>query len=119
MPNTFQQLKSLYLHLYCNLEFLPRSFRSHDGFPTLLKFKLSFCFNFEEFPEMKRGVMPKLQTLNLMSCEFKKSLHLFLKVFNSLRTLKLFECEDSFQDCCKRNCEKSLIWRRFRIHFHE
>jgi hypothetical protein len=119
MPNTFEQLKSLYLHLCCNLKFLPRSFKSCDGFPTLLKFKLSFCSNFEEFPEVEKGVMPKLQTLNLMSCESFKILPLFLKVLYSLRTLKLFECEDSFQDYCNRNCEKSLIWRRFRLHFHE
>jgi hypothetical protein len=109
MPNTFQQLKSLYLHLCCNLEFLPRSLRSRDGFPTLLEFKLSFCSNFEEFLEVERGVMTKLQTLNLMSCESLKSLPLFLKVLNNLKTLKLFECEDSFQDYCKRNYEKSLI----------
>jgi hypothetical protein len=63
--------------------------------------------------------MPKLQTLNLMSCEFFESLPLFLEGLSSLKVLKLLECEDSFQDCCKRNCEKSLIWRRFRIHFHE
>jgi len=119
MPNTLQQFKSLYLHVCCNLEFLPRSFTSFGGFLVLLEFKLSSCSNFEEFLKVERDVMPKLQTLNLKSCESLESLLLFSEVLSSSKVLKLFECEDNFRDYCKRNCEKSLIWRRFRIPFHE
>ncbi len=114
MPYQFIQLQELDLWCFQSLEYLPRSFTCRRAFPALRQFRIRFCLRLVEFPEVDEGALPKLQTLDFNGCELG-TLPLSLEVLTSLRELILLDCPDTLRDSCRKNCEKSSIWRRFDI----
>jgi len=75
------------------LKFLPRSFTARGAFPALTNLNLS-CPNLVEFPKVDEGAFPKLQTLDVSSCQSLKSLPLTsLKLLSSLRSFIVENCE--------------------------
>ncbi len=117
MPYWFIQLETLKLWSSGSLEYLPRSFTCRGAFPALREFGLCFCSRLVECPEVDEGALPKLRTLEFNSCESLGTLPLSLEVLTSLRKLSLLDCEDTLRDSCRKNCEKSSIWRRFDIRY--
>ncbi|KAH9543643.1 hypothetical protein CY35_13G076300 [Sphagnum magellanicum] len=115
MPHAFKQLK--WLELGCTeLEYLPRSFTCCGAFPALIYLLLYCCVNLVEFPEVDEGALPKLQTLDFYDCYSLKRLPLSMEFLTSLKNLLLSGCnKTTLKDSCWRNCEKSLVWRRFNI----
>ncbi|CAM6009296.1 unnamed protein product [Sphagnum balticum] len=115
MSHAFIQLQDLVLCCQ-SLGSLPRSFTCRGAFPALIRFRLWFCSRLVEFPEVEEGALPKLRTLGFSSCHSLGSLPLSLEVLTSLRNLDLSFCEKTtLKDSCRRNCDKSSIWRRFHI----
>ncbi|KAH8950326.1 hypothetical protein BDL97_10G079400 [Sphagnum fallax] len=115
MPYWFIQLQHLDLWGLESLECLPRSFTCCGAFPALVEFRLCHCWRLVEFPEVDEGALPKLQTLDFSGCASLGTLPLSLEVLTSLRNLILWDCEEALKDCCRTNCVKSSIWRRFDI----
>jgi hypothetical protein len=97
------------------LEYLPRSFTCCGAFPALTEFLIGYCRSLVEFPEVDEGALPKLRRLEFNGCESLETLPLSLEVLTSLRKLILLDCEETLEDSCRTNCEKSPIWRRFYI----
>jgi Leucine-rich repeat (LRR) protein len=115
MPYWFIHLETLQLwNLEC-LENLPRSFTCCGAFPALTEFLIGYCRSLVEFPEVDEGALPKLRRLEFNGCESLETLPLSLEVLTSLRKLILLDCEETLEDSCRTNCEKSPIWRRFYI----
>jgi hypothetical protein len=110
MPNMFWWLRSLSLSECVSLKWL-----CCGAFLGLVELKLHGCSRLVEFLEVERGAMPKLQTLNLTHCKSLESLPLSLGVHTCLKKLHVFGCVDNLQYSRRTNCERSLIWRRFRI----
>jgi Leucine-rich repeat (LRR) protein len=117
MPYWFIQLQHLDLWGLESLEYLPRSFTCRGAFPALVEFRLCHCWRLVEFPEVDEGALPKLQTLDFSGCESLGTLPLSLEVLTSLRNLILWDCDQTLKDCCRTNCVKSSIWRRFDIRY--
>jgi hypothetical protein len=115
MGHALKQLKRLELEFW-NLKYLPRSFTCCGAFPALICLNLNYCMNLVEFPEVDEGALPKLQTLGFYGCHSLKRLPLSLEFLTSLKNLRLSGCrEKTLEHCYWRNCEKSLVWRRFNI----
>ncbi|CAM6027687.1 unnamed protein product [Sphagnum balticum] len=113
MPYWFIHLETLQLwNLEC-LEYLPRSFTCCGAFPALKEFLIGYCWSLVEFPEVDEGALPKLRRLEFNGCESLGTLPLSLEVLTSLRKLILVDCEETLEDSCRTNCEKSPMWRRF------
>jgi Leucine-rich repeat (LRR) protein len=112
MAYSFIQLQELHLFGMEKLEYLPRSFTCCGAFPALLKFEIIGCTSLVKFPEVDEGALPKLKTLRFSENNSLETLPLSLEVLTSLRNLILLDCEKTLEDCCRRNCEKSSIWRR-------
>jgi len=100
-----------------SLEYLPRTFTCCGTFPALLKFEIAVCVSLVEFAKVDEGALPKLKTLHLVENHSLETLPLSLEVLTSLRNLILNDCEETLEDCCRRNCEKSSIWRRLNIRY--
>jgi leucine-rich repeat protein SHOC2 len=100
------------------LECIPRSFTSCGAFPALIKLQLC-SLKLLQFPEMDAGAMCKLQILNLSNCQRLEILPLSLQVLTSLRNLILVDCNNKLQNCCRRNCARSAIWRKFNIQYEQ
>jgi hypothetical protein len=113
--NGLTKLKNLKLESL-HLKYLPRSFTCCGAFPALIYLNLNKCMNLVEFPEVDEGALPKLQTLDFYGCGSLKRLPLSLEFLTSLKNLRLSACsEKTLEHCYWRNCEKSLVWRRFNI----
>jgi Leucine-rich repeat (LRR) protein len=115
MAYSLKQLQKLYLFNLHSLEYLPRSFTCCDAFPALILFLMSCCSRLVEFPEVDEGALPKLRTLEFLSCESLGTLPLSLELLTSLRRLIVLDCGETMKDSCRINCEKSSIWRSFDI----
>jgi hypothetical protein len=117
IPYWFIQLQYLDLWDFESLEYLPRSFTCRGAFPALINFRICCFLSLVEFPEVDEGALPKLRTLEFDGCDSLGTLPLSLEVLTSLRKLILPDCEETLKDCCRTNCEKSSIWRRFDIRY--
>jgi hypothetical protein len=114
MAYSLKQLQELHLWYLDSLEYLPRSFTCCDAFPSLILFRI-LCPSLVEFPEVDEGALPKLGRLDFDCCYSLETLPLSLEKLTSLRELMVISCEKTLKDSCRRNCEKSSIWRSFDI----
>jgi hypothetical protein len=111
MAYSLKQLQELDLWAMDSLKYLPRSFTCCDAFPALIFFRIS-CGGLVEFPEVDEGALPKLERLDFESCYPLETLPLSLEKLTSLRQLSVLNNEKT-KDSCRRNCEKSAIWKSF------
>jgi Leucine-rich repeat (LRR) protein len=97
------------------LQHLPTSFTCYGAFPALIRLKLS-CARLVEFPEVEKGALPTLRTLDLTGCSSLTILPHSLKLMTKLSSLIVEYCE-LLKISCRINCERSSIWRKFNIQF--
>jgi Leucine-rich repeat (LRR) protein len=111
MAYSLKQLQKLNLILKSS-KYLPRSFTYRAAFPALISLRIIDCRHLVEFPEVDEGALPKLQTIKIEFCTSLRTLPLSLELLPSLETLTLVDCVET-TDCCRINCEKSAIWKKF------
>jgi Leucine-rich repeat (LRR) protein len=112
----FLQLQELYLWDLQILE-LPRSFTQRAAFPALIKLYIRECSKLVVFHEVDEGALPKLRTLDFTGSDSLETLPLSLEALTSLKKLILSECLDILKGVCRKNCEKSSIWRMLHIQY--
>jgi disease resistance protein RPS2 len=117
MPYWFKQLQKLELVDNWSLHYLPSTFTHPAAFPSLITFKLYVCECLLEFPEVHEGALPQLRTLELNRCSSFRTLPLSLEALTNLRKLIVLDCSPKLKDSCRKNCEKSSIWRKFNIQY--
>jgi len=111
MAYSLKQLQELTLCDMERLEYLPKSFTSCDAFPALIEFRIYMCSSLVEFPEVDEGALPNLRRLVFDMCYSLETLPLSLELLTSLRRMDLLNFRGKMEDACRRNCEKSSIWR--------
>jgi hypothetical protein len=111
MAYSLKQLQELHLLHLEELENLPKSFTSCDAFPALILFRIIGCGSLVEFPEVDEGALPNLRKLHLFRCFCLATLPLSLELLTSLRRMSVWYCGERLKESCRRNCEKSSIWR--------
>jgi hypothetical protein len=107
IPYWFKQLQELELWGFESLEYLPSSFTCLCDFPALIKFQLWWCLTIVEVPEVHKGALPQLRTLDFSGCEYLGTLPLSFEVLTSLRKLIVSDSDLRVKDSCRKYCEKS------------
>jgi hypothetical protein len=111
MAYSLKQHQELTLYDMQRLEYLPRSFTSCYAFPALIEFRIDMCSSLVEFPEVEEGALPNLRILLFDMCYSLETLPLSLELLTSLRSISLINFGEKMKDGCRKNCEKSSIWR--------
>jgi len=119
MAYWFKQLQELRLCKFHFLEQLPSSFTSRGAFPALKTLSIYICHNhnFVTFPQVQKGALPSLQTLCIGECMFLETLPLSLELLTTLSKLRLVQASEKLEECCRINCEKSVIWKKLDIQY--
>ncbi|GLJ19863.1 hypothetical protein SUGI_0360050 [Cryptomeria japonica] len=83
-------LITLYLSENSNCKALPKGFGKPGGFPKLRVFEIIDFVVLEELPELEDGAMPRLEILQVLSCENLKKHPCGLELLKSLKECHLY-----------------------------